>query len=386
MSSPTEPTDVGTAPYTTASELFEALSASELKVRAQATTQVGKDPLAAYELGTHAGRDLVDVLITLVHDEPRGSVFGQAFARILCLFSDPRVTALFTAGVAEWTEFVRLEAALSYLGAVSPDTVRELLFHETRADLRHGSARALLAGKATLSTRERLRAALLEGLVPPNITAESLPEWLVELSGPMRHVASRWVSRQDADGVRALLTHWATLSPALRTVVLKTACRVAVEATLAVLRDAFESSHTNVQLAAFECLAALGAAGDAVRPPMSRFVESQDLRVVRAAVRYSALDVDLHAAFGAASPVELQASILQRRAREDAASARTLWLAALVHSRWQMRGLAAKQLAAMGPVVHDDVRPLLDSPREEVRLAAAQVLRGAPVDVHGSSA
>jgi hypothetical protein len=379
------------AVYTTARELFEALRASELKVRAQATAQVGRDPAAAYELGMHAGRDLVDVLIQLLRDEPRGSVFGQAFARILSLFSDPRVTDLFTAGVAEWTEFVRLEAALAYLGAVSPDSIRGLLFDEARSDLRHGAARSLLAARAALSAREALRAALLEGLPTPKLSRDSLPEWLAELSGPMRHAATQRLSRQDEEGLRALLGAWPVLAPPLQAATLKAARRIAPGATTTVLPEAFRSAHTDTLLAAFQCLDALdrGAAmpdgpwritPDAVRPPISRFVASRDRRVICAAIRQAALDVDLDATFGPAATVEVQCAILQRRAEEAPESALSLWLAAMVHPHWQLRGLAARQLAAHGPQAHEDVRALLESPRAEVRLAAGQALRHGPAD------
>jgi hypothetical protein len=363
----------------TAAQLWEALRSSDPQLRMALIGGLARDPAAGLRLGKHEGRDLIDMLILQIDLEPDLSALRIAMIRILAAFADDRVAQFLASGLVHWPEFDRVEVAARYVVRIDGGSALlvPMIWKMDRPHHAQAAARALLElppVRAALAPRDELRATLLAGVDAPALVEETLVDWLDELAGPLKRRALHQASLQGAPAARLLLGAgaWPRLDGEAKKGMLAVAREHDAPSALPILDDAL--AQDDLLLPALRCLSKLGPEGDALRPPLSRFV-GQPRAIVEAALGAARLDVDLRS-FLAHEDIAIRCAALHRFADEETAHGprRAALLDALVHPAWELRAVAAKLLVAEGRDVATDIRPLATHADEALRLAAAHVL------------
>jgi hypothetical protein len=257
--------------FSSARDLFEAVRAAEPAERRRALGWVAGHPAESIALGAEDGRDIVDVLISLV-PEGLDYPYWEDVAIAIGSFDAPRVTGFFVEVLAGATSAEQAYDASAQLGRRQRGGLRERLVEILLSDgppERLAATAELLVGEDELPPAAAVRVAALEqGREPPTLTDAVADAWVDELSGHFGPQARERLEQVGAEATRALSARWERLDPDDRAWLLDWAAEVSPGAAPELIARAVESGPEELTRVALEACARLPAEASigALRP------------------------------------------------------------------------------------------------------------------------
>jgi hypothetical protein len=361
--------------FSTAEALFGALRNPSAIDRRAILAWVATHPAESIALGTHEGRDVVDVLMSLI-DPTQEYRYWQDVAIAIGAFDSPKVTEFYCGMLAEADETLAAMDATSALArrdlGAQRERLIEILLADDQPDRATGAAE-LLASVPDLPERAAVRvSALEEDGVAPALTPTAVDAWVDELGGPFGAQARGRLQQLGPDAARALAERWERLDEEDRGWLLRWATEEIGSEAAPLVAIALEGPDDLARVA-LDCAAALpGGAVDSEL--LSRWIEHPDPGMRAAAIAAGA-EADLESLLTEASEPEVVVAAIERLAAGGDTDRLAAPLAAqLASDSTEVRAAARGALVALGPGAIDELRPLARSSSPAVRAAAVSAL------------
>lgn len=364
--------------FTTARELFEALSVPDPIERRRTLAWVADHPREAIKLGHVEGGDVVDMLIGLINREQEYP-FWRDLAVTVGVFDAPRVTDFYVELLADAVDTIQaMDAATALERRRDADDVRdrvaEILLSDASED-RIAAAAQVLSGVAGLSAPASIRISLFEDEhEAPAIDAGTTEAWLAELRGRFGGLARDVLEDQGVTAIRALDARWSDLDEATREwlVTFAAAQAPAEAATQRLVVEALESGPRPA-LAALRALPALPELAVS-RDRLAPWAASKHPELRAAAIDAgAAVDAGAILDFNDAT-AEVRAAAVRALARSEGSSAAGRIASLLGSESLALRNAARDSLVSLGDAAIQHLRPLARSNSVELRAAAVRAL------------
>jgi hypothetical protein len=360
-------------------DIERALDASDDRTRIAVLQLIAQHPDAARTL-THAGRDVIDVLVAFVDREAPGGARTTALATLAALGREARTIDRMAQEVGEAHGAYEHMIGLGYLAQYAPARARpfarKLLFGPTRDGAR--LAARLLGNTRDLDVRERVRLHAVEPQPAPFAwSSEALSRLIDELAGDFHAGARELISAHHPELIPALAERWRQLDEATRGWLVDAAeGHPDPLAVGSLLTQALADEAASVRERALRLLARRGVTRFDLAPERLRpFLGGEPIAWAHA-VRAAATPEEANALLAdSATPREVRIAALARCGDLSDAT----WIAHLEHPAWQVRSAAAEALAR-----RDDLSAWLGSHyatlSEAGRIATARAALDARVD------
>ncbi len=363
-----------------ARELFGALESGEGSARLAALQAVQKAPETALSFGLHAGRDVVDVLISQA-EHCRGEWEWFHWVGALAAFRDPRVVRLFTSLIKSESHAELLFALANYLRAEPLERIRVQLSTALMQNECAARARAvamLLAGCICLSTAEALRIALLERAdnTAPPMFPTAVNEWLSELAGPFQSEAQIELQQQGVPTLTGLIAHWDRFSEGNKRWLLEWAARIDVGLVLDPIREVLTKGPDRLILSALETAAELKELPNDLDAMITPLIHDADELVRRAAIMSCRSMLDWRQLFANEPSVLVRQACIAKVMHQEGQGAIPFALELLRNTDWRIRAAAAEGLFSVGKSGFGAAFTLVPEAGEPVRASIARMVIG----------
>lgn len=369
---------------TTAEELHSVLRSPDPVLLLSVLQVIASDPRRAAAFGSHEGADTVGALLDLIERQQGGPIETAALVA-LGAFDDPRVEPVMRlcwqesahpdslAAAAYWTARAGSEALV--------EQVTAWLFEDGDAH-RAGLAAVVAAARTDLAAAERLRVSLsrpdLE-LEPPPLTLATADHWALELAGPFRQQARAWLDARtgEATACARLLDAWADLARETQLWALSWGASACADAAWTLIASVLRNeSDEALILAALRAAAGMARPkhGEDLGPLFAQAWRHPDPRIRLASIAAGLTGQDWARSASRDPDLRVRAAAIRRHASESDPADTALLLRFMEHESWQLRAAATEALKTLGEAGADAAEPLLMKERQEVRLAAIQVL------------
>ena len=377
-----------------AADLAAALQHGDPFVRLSVLRAVDRDPEAALRYGSYQDRDLIDELLAL-EQRTRVGMELKLVTAVLARFHDPRVTAFLRRVLLRTDDAQTLLMAATHLSLDPPenlaDDVRPLLLQDHLPHHARIAANLLVALQrhgVDLQSRpveEQLRLALVtdDDLPVPPLEPLSLGAWVDELRGGYAELARDAAEGLGDEAFATLAGDWHRLDPSGRVWLLDWAGRShlpvgedVVSSALAGLWDR-DIGEPVVALAALQVLAA--GSYPALAEMAAPYLDHPSPQLRRAAAEAGAPIRDFAGRLENEPDALVRVALLRRwgewAALDEVGEAAVPQIAEYLGDEdWRLRAAATEALSRCGPAGADAAAARIDDPRDEVRVAAAQVL------------
>lgn len=373
----TEPVQVRVG---SAAELFAALSAPDPMARCAALVAVLEHPDVTVRYGSHAGRDVVDVLLAM-HEEAGGDVELRLVLAALASFDDPRVVARMRAVFAQGHPEDILLLALRRLQGLDPAERHAFFRGWLTQDARPTHARlaaVALRDIPYLSVAEQVRLAVVApdaSQEPPPVNGDSRQAWLHELAAQFTQGARAQLQRMGQPAWQALVGGRG-ITDETRLWLLEWGVGAYPDEVIAPLSEALQHPSTALARDALRLVPRLGAERSAVlREALVPFARSNHADVRLDAMRAGVAMQNWGVLAQQDPDPRVRAVALHWLAREEGARAVDALAQCLAHDDdWRVRAAAADALVAIGEAAVPVVEPLVGDDRPAIRAAAFRVL------------
>lgn len=355
-----------------AAELFAALSSSDIFTRLSVLEAIALDPQAALALGSDGDTDLIAILRQELDVAYGSELRLYTLFALAALPSDARLTqALEQVWFLSDDTNERL-AAVSRLAREGDPAVRS---HLGRTLLDDDPDRAQMVANVWNPQPEdspklglRLALAAEQGDKTTPALEEYLELWLLELGGPFAGHARNLLGA-NPQTVETLTPVWIQLSRENRAWLLELATRFESPQRAALTQLAL--AEATLQLEALQAIEA-SPATDAYAEQLLELAEHSPNPLVQAAAIQAGAPGDNRFRAVKAAVRTVRVAAIRKLGLRDQDT-----LLELLHDPdWRIRSASADRLTALGEPAMQAVRPLLEHPRLEVRMAAARVMYG----------
>ncbi|MCJ8498954.1 HEAT repeat domain-containing protein [Desulfatitalea alkaliphila] len=362
-----------------AADLFRHLRDPRLEVRLSVLATISRLPQKALAYGPHNGTDLLSELFQQVHTQ-RHRDLRQALLGTLSVFRDERVAPAFQNHFRATRDDREAWICARRLACEPGDRMRSFFLGFLRRHPHPPQSRCaanILARETGHAPADAVRIAVHCDVPFPTPPLDDTTEaaWLDALQETT--TARTTLILLESLGPHAyhrLRERWTTLGRGQKQWLLAWGARAGDARAVELCLEALQSCDAALQLAALQAIEKFGAARYLFRHAAAPFVEHPDKAIAAAALRAGAAVPDPAALLHRESDPRVRRLLVARLAEAQGEAAIPALSALLADNDWRIRNQAADALASLGPRAAAAVADLTEDDREEVRVAARQVV------------
>jgi hypothetical protein len=361
-----------------AAELFSAMAHPQSAVRNAVISHIGQQPLQALAFGAHQGRDVVDALI----EADRVSKDREESIAILWAMQslpDGRLACHCAERMLHCTDDRQSVLLYRYLATHEVpwprNVLQPLLWETARLTNAELAARLLVGTDCEDAVRVRICAILgRDGVTLPDFDPADMQLWLGELQGLWADNAREYLSTSGREAYTSLAAHWWSLDDTTQRWLLRWGVTRNFPDRTVLIEQALQDQCDAVILEALQDIAAIRDAGDVLKTPFELFLFHDSAAIRAAAIRAGACPGDWDALLEAETDPGVRGACMASLGRNLGSMAIPYLIDGLAHEDWMVVAAATEAIVTLGDAALAAVRPLVQHPSLQVRVAASRIL------------